>query len=205
MSRVNTCLIAGNGAGRRITMGGRRGAQDTVWAALNTDNKCQSDCGLHVKAQVIGERLRGGKKPRKTCHHCGQAWESLYAEPGEACAQCGEPRQGRDERQSEFTVTLPEAGGCRVELRTYGQDAAELLRVGAALCGVKALSEMSEGNTDEAIDTVTQALEIVTLHERHMSETLPDVILPTGHTLAHAMACVATVERMIQGKEVSTS
>lgn len=140
MGRVDAFLRAGNG-NREISMGGRRGNQESVWATLNTDNGTANDCRLSVEASVTGDRSLYGK-PRKSCHSCGHKWvdgvqregeespskestESIRA--GDTCPLCGIERQGQDNRVSRFSINTPEQRDNYCEVRINGDRLQDLI------------------------------------------------------------------------------
>jgi len=135
MGRVSAFLKASNGS-RDITMGGRRGDQDQLWVTLNTDNGTFNDCAVEISCQVTGERNLYGK-PRSTCHACrhhfkngvkradgsietgfGSEGDADIVRAGDVCPECGELRQGQDNRVSNFDISIPEQddGYCKVHL-----------------------------------------------------------------------------------------
>lgn len=105
MSRCNVYAQVTSDSGRQVGIGGR-GSQDKIRVQLNTDNAEQSDCGILVTAEVVGDGLRSADRRKK----------------------------GSDKRRTLFTVRLPEdPKGWTLRLETSGQWADGLLAVGAAL------------------------------------------------------------------------
>ena len=171
MARVNAFLRAGNDNGRAVSVGGR-GRADAVWATLNTDNAGGSDCGMRVTAEVCGHGTEYRERRKK----------------------------GGDQRQTIFTVTLPKRNEfCYVHLQCDGDSLRELARIGAALCGVKGALQVAHGEQAEGIRTIKQARELLAQVESTPTE-IPNVILPGGATLKHALACVKIVQDLIAGK-----
>lgn len=216
MARTNAFLTAGNDNGRRISMGGRK-SQSSVWARLNTDNASHSDCSICVSAEVVGQRSLNGK-PRKTCHNCGRKWvEGTYEggyTPNEddlrECPGCGADRQGIDTRKSCFRVELPDQNDefCEVEIVEHGYALKQLARMGAALAAIKGIVQIVDGentNDEDKIElgkkTLETAGEIVAELESHIK--LPNVTLPGGYSLKHALACIEFVQRF-QNQQITS-
>jgi len=188
-----------------------RGNASRVWARLNTDNGAQSDCVLHVSAEVVGERSAGGAL-RKTCHQCRRRWkeghwndsrsEWVREEDGlTACPDCGAQRQGIDTRRTFFHIGLPnKMAGCEVRIEMGNPALNRLVEVGAALCGVKGLQEMAQGQAARGRKTLKFAAQIFDEYRAEAEKACPDVILPNGITMAHAMACVRLVRDIIGGE-----
>ena len=88
MARVN-CYGLMSGDNREVSLGGRA-RNDSISASVNTDNATHSDCSVHVNASVRGNGLT--------------ALERRTSEG--------------DQRQSNFTITLPVQSDefCRVRL-----------------------------------------------------------------------------------------
>ncbi len=173
MARVNAFLRAGNDNGRAVSVGGR-GRSDSVWADLNTDNASNSDCGMRVAAEVCGPGLRYQERRLKSVG---------------------------DGRRTVFTVELPEQCDefCRVDIQLAGEPLRELARIGAALCGVKGALQVAHGEKAEGIRTIKQARELLAQVETTPT-AIPNVNLPGGVTLKHALACVKIVQDLIAGK-----
>ena len=225
MARTNVYITAGSD--NRVTSVGGRRQTDGGWARVNTDNGSKSDCAVSVKADVIGERAAGGK-PRATCHQCNRKWikgHMLHPDKGwspdnkwideednlKVCPQCGAQRQGIDTRKSIFRVTLPEQSdeNCEVRITTPGEQASEIVRIGAMLVSVQGIMQQAEGvaqNKPELVKSgkvrIKQAMEFLAETEGEANKTLPNVILPGGVTLAHALACVRLVNEIVEGKAV---
>lgn len=201
------------------SIGGRR-TSDSGWAWLNTDNASKSDCGLRVSVDVSGERQRNGRPLRKTCD-CGHKWRDGYwddqhnkwidgeDEGRRECPQCGVVRQGIDTRKSHFTVKLPDQtdGNCEVVITTPHYEAERILQFGAMLCTLQGAAMQAEGVATDQPELVKsgrvrikQAQKILAEHEAAADKALPNVILPGGVTLAHALACVKLVDQIVQGK-----
>lgn len=172
MARVNAYLRAGNDNGRDVSVGGR-GRSDSVWAMLNTDNATHSDCALKVSAEVTGPGLRSRERRLKSVG---------------------------DGRRSVFTVELPRQCDeyCEVKINLAGESLRELARIGAALCGVQGVLQASQGDKAGGIRTIEQARELLAELESAKPE-FPNVTLPGGVTLKHALACVKIVSDLIGG------
>lgn len=201
MARTNVYIRAGD-SNRDVSIGGRR-ANSSGWARLNTDNATGSDCCLVASVEVLGQR--GKSKPRMTCD-CGHKYESRY-EP-DKCPECNRPREGMDTRKSVFEVELPEQqdGNCEVSIVPHGHHLAQLARFGAALCFIKGTVEEHQGKQKKDKDlvkqgkmTVKKAMEILQELEDEVGKNLPHVTLPSGVTLAHALACVEVCRRLATG------
>ncbi len=172
MARVNAFLRAGNDNGREVSVGGR-GRSDSVWAKLNTDNAGGSDCGLYVSAEVCGTGVRYQERRLKSVG---------------------------DGRRSVFTVTLPEANDhCTVNIECHGESLRQLATIGAALATVKGAADVARGEKAQGIRTIRQARKLLAEIESTPSD-IPDVILPGGVTLRHALACVKIVQDLVAGK-----
>jgi len=173
MARVNAFLRAGNDNGRQVSVGGR-GRSDSVWANINTDNASHSDCGIKVSAEVCGPGVRYQERRLKSVG---------------------------DGRTSVFTVELPDQCDefCRVEIQLAGEPLRELARIGAALCGVRGALQVAHGKKAEGIRTIEQARELLAQVETTPT-AIPNVNLPGGVTLKHALACVRIVQDLIAGK-----
>jgi hypothetical protein len=172
MSRVNAYLEAGNDAGRRVSVGGRA-SSDSVWARLNTNNATGSDCALKVSAEVTGPGLRSKERRLKSVG---------------------------DGRRSVFTVELPRQcdENCEVTINLAGEGLRELARISAALCGVKGAMQVASGDKAGGIRTIKQARALFAELESAKPE-FPNVVLPGGVTLKHALACVRIVQDLIGG------
>ena len=136
MSRVDAFGQMGNDNGRIASVGGR-GASDSVWTKLNTDNAGGSDCALRSSVEVVGERSAGGAV-RKTCRGCGRRWADDWG--GErTCPDCGIDHQGIDTRKSYFRVGLPDQARdhCEVEITVGSPALRDLVGIGSMLCGIK--------------------------------------------------------------------
>ena len=172
MARVNAFLQAGNDNGREVAVGGR-GRSDAVWAKLNTDNAGGSDCGLHVSAEVCGPGLRYQERRLKSVG---------------------------DGRRSVFTVTLPKASDhCTVNIEHHGESLRQLARMGTALAMVKGAVDVAHGEKEQGIRTIRQARKLLAEIE-NMPSDIPNVMLPGGVTLKHALTCVKIVQDLITGK-----
>ena len=199
MARVDAYGEIGNDLGARQSVGGARGNAHRVWARLNTDNAGQSDCCLHVSAEVDGERHTGGQI-RKTCRGCGRRWADDWG--GEkVCPDCGIERQGIDTRKSCFQIGLPDQdnGHCEVEITTGNPAMRDLVAIGAMLCGLKGAQEIAHGEPERGKATVETAAQLLAEMEAEAQENMPRVTLPGGITLAHALACVQIVQDLIGG------
>jgi len=148
---------------------GGRGRSDSCWAWLNTDT-AQGERALKVRAEVTGTTSsRERRKP------------------------------GSDTRTAHFTVELPEPGdNVRVHIREAHAGMADLARIGAMLCGLKGAQQIAEGEEERGVATIEAAAEIVAQLEEGL-KNLPEVVLPGGVTLKHALACVEFVRRIQAG------
>jgi hypothetical protein len=173
MGRVNAFVSAGNDAGREVSVGGRGGSANRVWAHLNTDNAGGSDCGLRVTAEVCGPGTESRERRLKSIG---------------------------DGRRSRFVVTLPEPSDyCAVHLQCHGDNIRELARIGAALATIKGAGDIANGEPAQGVKTIREARKL--LAELDKTEThIPNVILPGGATLKHALACVKIVQGLLEGK-----
>lgn len=206
------------------SVGGRRNS-DQVSAWVNTDNASKSDCGVTVTGEVLGERQLNGK-PRKTCHCCGYKWgegrwdeekghwESHPDEYLKTCPKCGARRQGIDTRKSHFKIRLPDQTdeNCEIVITTPHDEATRILQFGAALVTVRGVMQQVEGHEKKDLELVKrgkvrikQALALLEEREAEGNKELPNVILPGGITLSHALACVALVEKIVKGEANSES
>jgi len=196
MGRSNTFMQAGN-ENREVSIGGR-GNSDTVWAWLNTDNGGGSNCAVRVRAEVSGDRSLNGK-PRKTCHNCNRKWVDSETDLI-ACPSCGSDRQGVDTRRTDFTVELPEANDyCSVTIREHGAALADLARIGAMFVGVQVAEAAMAGDMQTAENKLA-ALEGVLEGVESALHNLPEVTLPGGVSMRHALACVEIVRRLRNGE-----
>jgi hypothetical protein len=144
-----------------------------VWARLNTDNASQRDCGLRVTAEV--------------CGHGTEARERRLKSIG-------------DQRRSIFVVKLPAASDhCVTHIQCEGDSINELARIGAALIGLKGVTEAAKGDVPAAITSIRQARKFLAELDAVKTE-IPEVILPGGVTLKHALACVRIVKGLLAGK-----
>lgn len=172
MGRVNAFLEAGN-ENRSVSVGGRGGQANSVWAWLNTDNRCGS-AAIRVKAEVVGNT---DSKTRRL------------------------KRAGGDNRTSIFTVELPDPSeAVEVHLVEKGHALKQLAAIGAALCLVKGVHE-AETNPSHAKTCVRFGIETLLELEAEIGKNIPNVILPGNITLAHALACVEIVRGLQDGKE----
>jgi len=206
------------------SVGGRRN-NTSVDAWINTDNATKSDCGIRVSGRVYGERSLNGRM-RKTCHGCGYKWGEGHWDEGNhewvphedddrrECPQCGATRQGIDTRKSQFIVRLPDQtdDNCHIEITTPHHEATKILQFGAALVTVQGVMQQAEGIEKKEPELVQrgkvrikQAMQLLEEHEAEGDKALPNVTLPGGVTLAHALACVALVERIVKGEAHSDS
>ena len=223
MSRANVFVTAGND-NRSVAIGGRQGSSGG-WAKLNTDNGSKSNCAVSVSVDVDGERHHNGKS-RKTCHSCGHKWiGGHYDTPDRRwtadanwvseeddltrCPKCNAFRQGVDTRKSRFQVTLPEQTDdcCEVCITTPSERAANIVRVGAMLVGIKTAMQCAEGMVQDKPELIKHGLVQLDAARRLLAETeadanknIPNVILPGGVTLAHALACVRLVAEITAGQ-----
>lgn len=171
MARVNAFIEAGNES--RTTSLGGRGANDRVWARLNTDNHLETDCSLYVSADVEGPGLRSTERRKKTVG---------------------------DHRTSHFYIELPEPSeACHVRIDTAGGKMRELAFMGALLCTVKAGQHLANGERDRAEKILEVTAEIVEDLEAQMTN-IPNVSLPGGVSLKRALACVRIVEDFLSGE-----
>jgi hypothetical protein len=205
------------------SMGGRKNCDD-ISAFVNTDNASKSDCGITVHAEVSGEKRYGGK-PRKTCQCCGYKWQGGWDEktqkwidhPDELlknCPRCGTKRQGIDTRKSHFTITLPDQTdeNCQIEITTRNHELKRILTIGAAMVTVQGVMQQHEGlekKNPELVKSgklrIKQAIQLLEEHEAETEKSVPNVILPGGVTLAHALSCVALVDKITTGNSHSDS
>ena len=195
--RVDAYGEIGNNIGQSRSVGGARGNANRVWARINTDNGGGSDCTLRVSAEVTGDRSAGGKI-RKTCWSCRRKWES-WAEW--VCPECGADRQGRDTRTTHFEVGLPEDNpSCTVVISVGNPALRQVAEMGAFLCGIKGAIDCVNGEPERGKATIKTAAKILGELETHARENLPNVVLPGGVSMAHALACVEIVQDLIGGK-----
>lgn len=190
MSRTNVFIEAGN-ENRTTSVGGRRGAS-SGWARINTDNGGQSDCAVVVRVDVTGDR---GGKLRVTCD-CGYK----FAADETLCPQCHAIRGGLDTRKSKFEVELPDQNDehCEVRIVEHGHRLSQVARIGAALCVMKGITDQAHGKQGKL--TVNKALEILQEIEDEAGKNLPNVILPGGVPLKHALACVEVCRHLAKGQ-----
>ena len=165
MSRVNAFMEAGSDSGRRVSIGGRS-AQDEVWGWLNTDT-AGGERSMRVSAEVVGPGLRSPDRRKKD----------------------------GDQRKTFFDVELPEPGHCTVRIMRKGGRMEGLLRAGALLVVLKGITEEAENpeHAAQCMDFSRETLEQLEADAKDAS-LLPDVELPGGVSLAHALACVALCE-----------
>lgn len=196
MSRVDVYITAGS-EHRDVAIGGRQ-ANTRGWAKINTDNATHRDCSVKIKGGVVGERQLNGR-PRKTCD-CGYVWHEEDANLRE-CPTCAKERQGIDTRESFFRIELPKQDDefCSVELVENGHDLRQLAFIGAGLAAMKGLNDVANGDVKQGIDTLAAAEQIVSDIERQIQ--VPNVTLPGGYTLKHALACIEFVKRIQQAKQ----
>ena len=117
MGHVNAFIEAGNDH-RRVSIGGRGGSNNKVWAWLNTAHK-GGETDMRISAEVMGLGLTSQERRRK--------------EPG-------------DQRRAYFQVELPEPSDhIKVEIVQHDHALRVLAGAGAVLCGVKAADEMLAG------------------------------------------------------------
>jgi hypothetical protein len=103
-----------------------------------------------------------------------------------------------DQRQAHFQIILPKPSeGVTVEICTEDPTMANLVRFGAALCQMKAVDQAAKGDTKAAEITLnTIAGNLKEMEEK--TTTVPNVMLPGGVTLKHALACVQLVSKLTQ-------
>ena len=168
---------------------------------MNTDNASRHDCGLRARVEVVG--MRGGYL-RKTCI-CGHKFRS---DEETSCPECHRDRQGVDTRKSCFEVELPDQQdeNCEVCIVEKGHRLAQLARMGAMLCVVKGVTDQVKGaekGKRELIQqgkmTIAKAKQIMTELEAEIGTKVPNVTLPGGVTLKHALACVEVCRRLGEG------
>jgi len=166
MSRVNAFMEAWN-EHRRVPIGGRS-SNDEVGGWFNTDT-AEGERDLRVTAEVCGPGLRYQDR-------------RLKSGPG-------------DQRTAHFDIELPEPGGCKVRIMRHGGRYEGLLRAGALLCAVKGIIEEHE-NPEHAEKCMEFSRETLVMLEQQAKDVslLPEVELPGGVSLEHALACVALVE-----------
>jgi len=154
---------------------GGRGRSDSCWAWLNTDT-ADGERAIKVRAEVCGTvRSQDRRKP------------------------------GTDSRTAHFEIELPEPGQhVKVRLREQGARMADLARIGAMLCGLKGAQQIAQGDEEAGVATIEKAAEIVAELETNLAN-LPDVELPGGVSLKHALACVEFVRRLNQGQAESAN
>jgi hypothetical protein len=155
---------------RRVSVGGRSRNNET-WAWLN----CATADGtraVRVSAEVSGPGLTSQERRRVD----------------------------GDQRTATFTIELPEPGEhVKVRIREKGAGLRDLAFIGAMLCGLKGAQQIAEGDADAGLATIEKAGEIVAGLEDDMAN-LPDVELPGGVSLKHALACVEYVRRITAGE-----
>ena len=106
-----------------------------------------------------------------------------------------------NDRESYFTVELPEPSPyVHVTIGAAGHSLASLAAFGAMLVGVQGVNQMAAGEVEKGRYTLKKAREIIKELEVKVND-LPDVTLPGGVTLKHALACVAFVRRITEGQE----
>ncbi len=172
MARMNAFLRAGND-NREVSVGGRS-QSNGVWARLNTDNAMSHDVSLYVEAEVTGPGLTYRERRLKSVG---------------------------DQRRTHFTVRLPKADqGATVYLELAGDWAKGLIAMGAALVGLQAAQEASEGRPKSA-KAKLKAIEKILKEQESRSQDMPEVILPGGVTLAHALACVEIVKGLVNHED----
>jgi len=195
MTRVNVFLTAGN-EHRSLRIGGK-GKNDSAYARLNTDNGQASDVSIYVQADVLGERQYNGKPKRKSCRICGERYTD---ESVTICPNCETLRQGTDTRRSVFSVELPPAAsGATVHINPHNHKMRQLANIGAMLCtiqGVQLTASPDPNDQQRGKKLLNEDIPDI-LAELEKSATLPDVVLPGGVSLAHALACVQIVDKLI--------
>jgi hypothetical protein len=146
---------------------GGRSSNNSTWAWLN----CATHLGqfaMRVKAEVFGQGLSSRDRRRKD----------------------------GDQRKAHFTVELPEPSeAVSVEITTHGAGLRRLAFLGAMLCAAKGVQEMVNGDAEHGAKCIDFAKETVEQLEEKLSD-LPEVTLPGGVTLKHALACVEYVKRL---------
>ena len=166
-------MEAWNGAGRHVPIGGRS-ANDEGGVWINTDT-AEGERDLRVSAEVCGPGLRYQDR-------------RLKSGPG-------------DQRTAHFDIELPKPGHCQVRLTRHGGRMDGPLRAGALLCAVKGIVEEHEHPelAAQCMEFSRETLEMLEQQAKDVS-LLPDVELPGGVTLAHALACVAMCEANLPEK-----
>lgn len=144
----------------------------------------------------------GGRRRNRTV----RAWLNTATGTGEHAMSVsayvwGQKDRKNDERKASFSVVLPKADpSVRVSIELEGGGLRALAEFGAALVGLKTAEDYAAGRI--GIDKVRANLsligEVVEGLEKERAD-IPDVTLPGGVTLAHALACVAVVEKLREG------
>jgi hypothetical protein len=120
MAWVNAFIRAWN-ENRQVNIGGRAG-NDSVGAWLNVQTS-QGCFDMTVRAECYGPGLRS--KDRRT-------------------VSVG------DGRKASFEIELPQPSEMvEVNIRTHGARMADLVRLGAMLCGVQAVQDIAQANVEK--------------------------------------------------------
>jgi rubredoxin len=203
MARVDAFGRMWNDNNRDVSVGGR-GQSRKIMANLNTDNAGGSDCSIFVKAEVRGERRYNDLNMRKTCRSCGFLWTNNSERE---CPVCGITRQGIDTRTTTFTIELPELNDhCQVKIREHNAGLGDLAMFGAMLATMKGVSMTTSPDPREAKSGEEMLENIGNMLEEWRKETkkYPKVTLPGNVDLAHALACVDIVERLMRSQDDNT-
>jgi hypothetical protein len=109
-------------------------------------------------------------------------------------------RNNGDQRTAHFDVELPAPGDhVKVRIRENGARMADLARMTAELWNLKGAQQVASGQPEQGKATIEAAAQIVAELEVDLAN-LPDVELPGGITLKHALACVEFVRRLNEGQ-----
>ena len=155
---------------RQTSVGGRH-TNNSAWAWLNCDT-AGGQSSISVRAEVCGLGLSSRERRRKD----------------------------GDQRRAHFTVELPKPSEhVSVQIYHEGESLRQLAMIGATLCALKGAQQLAEGDTEAGLRTIKTTGEIVAELEKGLTD-LPNVTLPGGVELRHALACVETVRRLVAGE-----
>jgi hypothetical protein len=98
-------------------------------------------------------------------------------------------------------VGLPDQADahCEVQIVVGNPALRRLATVGAFLCAVKGATEVAQGNQRRGRATIRTAARILGELEEEARQSMQQVTLPGGVSLAHAVACVQIVQDLIGG------
>ncbi len=149
---------------------GGRGANDETWGWFNCAT-ASGERAMRVSAEVYGTTRSQDRR-----------------------------KLGSDTRTVTFTVELPEPGEhVKVRIREANARMGDLVKIGGMLCALKGAQQIEAGEVEQGQATIEKAAEIVAEMESNLPD-LPEVELPGGITLKHALACCEFVKRLTAGQ-----